>query len=113
MKIIHKDQTKIFKNSDTCTAIDYWTGDEDINGALLEITGRYPLKGRAVNSECKEMAYIIKGSGRIVVEGEETELGEGDLVLIDKGEKYFWEGNLIMLGSCTPAWNHEQYKEVE
>lgn len=113
MKIIHKNQTKIFKNSDACTAIDYWTGDKDINGAVLEVNGRYPDKGRVVNLECKEMAYIIKGSGKAVVEGEEIKLDEGDLVLIDKGEKYFWEGNLTMFGSCAPAWSHEQHREVE
>lgn len=113
MKIIHKNQTKIFKNSDTCTAIDYWTGDKDINGAILEINGRYPDKGRVVNLECKEMAYIMKGPGKLEVEGKEIKLNEGDLVLIDKGEKYFWEGNIIMFGSCTPAWYPEQHKEVE
>ena len=113
MKIIHKNQTKIFKNSDTCAAIDYWTGDEDINGAVLEVSGRYPDKCRVVNLKCKEMAYIIKGSGKVVVEGEEVNLNEGDLVLIEAGEKFFWEGDLIMFSSCAPAWNHEQYKEVE
>ncbi|MFH1048762.1 MAG: cupin domain-containing protein [Patescibacteria group bacterium] len=113
MKSIHKNQTKIFKNSETCMAIDYWTGDKDINGAVIDLSGRYPDKGRTVNLECKEMAYIIKGSGKIVVEGEEIKLNDGDLVLIDKGEKYFWEGNLTMFTSCAPAWYPEQYKEVE
>jgi mannose-6-phosphate isomerase-like protein (cupin superfamily) len=113
MKIIHKNQTKIFKNSDSCTAIDYWTGDKDINGAVLEVSGRYPDKNRVMNLECKEMVYVIKGSGKIVVEDKEIKLGEGDLVLIDKGERYFWEGNLTMFGACAPAWRHEQYKEVE
>ncbi len=113
MKIIHKNQTKIFKNSESCTAIDYWTGDKDINGAVLEVNGRYPDKNRVVNLECKEMAFIIKGSGKIVIEGKSIKLNEGDLVLIDKGEKYFLEGNLTMFGSCVPAWYHEQHKEVE
>lgn len=113
MKIIYKNQTKKFKNSDYCTATDYWTGDKDINGAVLEVNGRYPDKGRAVNLKCKEMAYIIKGSGKIAIESEEIKLNEGDLVLIDKGEKYFWEGNITMFGSCVPAWYREQHKEVE
>ncbi len=59
------------------------------------------------------MSYILKGSGKIEVEGVETKLGEGDLVLINKGEKYFFEGNLTMFGSCIPAWYPEQHKEVE
>jgi len=113
MKIIHKNQTKIFKASDTCTAIEYPLGDKDINGAVIELNGRYPDKGRTVNLECKEMAYIIKGSGRLVVEDKEIRLEEGDLLLIEAGEKFFWEGNMQIFMPCTPAWNPEQHKEVE
>lgn len=113
MKFISKDQTKIFKNSEACTAIEYPMNDKDINGAVIELNGRYPGKGRTVNLECKEMAYVIKGSGKLVVEGKETKLKEGDLVLINPGEKYFWEGNMEIFMPCTPAWHPEQYKEVE
>lgn len=113
MKIIHKNQTKIFKNSEACTAIEYPMEDKDINGAVIELNGRYPDKGRTVNLECKEMAYVIKGSGKLVVEGDEVKLNEGDLVLIEAGEKFFWEGNLTMFMPCTPAWYPEQHKEVE
>ncbi len=53
------------------------------------------------------MAYIIKGSGKLVVEDQKIKLNEGDLVLIDKGEKCFWEGKLTMFGACAPAWRHK------
>ena len=69
--------------------------------------------GRVINLKCKELAYIIKGSGRLVVEDKETKLNEGDLVLIEAGEKFFWEGNMRMFMPCTPAWYPEQHKEVE
>ena len=113
MKIIHKEQTKKFKNSENCIAIEYSLGDKDINGAILELTGRYPNKGRVVNLKCKELAYIIKGSGRVVVENEEINLKKGDLILIEPGEKYFWDGGLTMFVPCTPAWYSEQHREVE
>lgn len=113
MKIIHKNQTKIFKNSKSCTAIDYWTDDKEINGAVIELTNRYPDKDRVVNLECKEMVYTIKGFGRIVIEDKEIKLNEGDLVLINKGEKYFWKGKMTMFTSCTPAWYPKQHKTVE
>lgn len=113
MKFLSKNQTKIFKNSEACTAIEYPLGDKDINGAVIELNGRYPEKGRVVNLKCKELSYIIKGSGKAVIEGEEVKFGEGDLILIDTGEKYFWEGDATMFMPCTPAWYPEQYKEVE
>lgn len=113
MKIIHKNETKIFKASNSCTAIEYPLGDKDINGAVIEIKGRYPEKGRTVNLKCKEISYVMSGFGKVVIEGLETEIREGSLILIEAGERFFWEGNLIMFMPCTPAWYPEQHKEVE
>ncbi len=113
MKIVRKNEAKKFKNGEACTAIEYPMGDKDINGAVIELSGRYPDRGRTVNEKCKEMAYVIKGSGRVVVEGVETQLNEGDLVLIDPGEKFFWEGKMTLFMPCTPAWNPDQHKQVE
>lgn len=112
MKIVKSYQTKKFKNSPVCIATEYPLGDKDINGALIELKGRYPDKGRVVNLKCKEMAYIIKGSGKLVVERKEIKLRTGDLILIAPGEKYFWEGKMIMFVPCTPAWYLGQHKEV-
>src|SRR4030042_3009590 len=113
MKVVERSQTKEFKNSEVCTAIEYPLGDKDINGAVIELNGRYPDSGRAVNAKCKEMAYVINGSGRVVVEDEEIQLNQGDLILIDAGERYFWEGNMTLFMPCTPAWYPEQHKQVE
>ena len=113
MKIIRKKEAKEFKNSEACIAIVYPMDDKDINGAVIELNGRYPNKGRTMNEKCKEMAYVIKGSGKVVVEDKETQLNEGDLVLIDPGEKFFWEGNMTLFMPCTPAWSPKQHKQVE
>lgn len=112
MKIVHKNQTKEFKNSELCTAIEYPLGDKDINGAVVELNGRYPDKGKVVNLKCKELAFVIRGSARLFVGSEEVTLQEGDLVLIEPGEKYFWEGNMTMFVPSAPAWYPEQHKEV-
>ena len=113
MKVIHKNQTKRFKNSDVCTAIEYPLGDKDINGAIIKLKGRYPDKGRTVNLKCKELAYIIRGSGKVVVEGQEVKLNKEDVVLINPGERFYWEGKMTIFMPCTPAWSLEQYEEVE
>ncbi|MFA5932590.1 MAG: cupin domain-containing protein [Microgenomates group bacterium] len=112
MKIVKKEDVKRHENSALCTAYEYPIGDKDINGAVVEVSGRYPDSGRVVNLECKEMAYIIKGNGKVIVEDNEINLKEGDLVLIEPNEKYFWEGNLTMFVPCTPAWFPEQHKKV-
>ncbi len=113
MKIIHPSETQRFQNSAGCVAVEYPLGDADINGALIELSGREPDAGRAVNLECKELAYIINGSGKVVIEGQEINLNAGDLVLIEPGEKFFWEGKMTIFMPCAPAWYPEQYKKVE
>lgn len=112
MKHIRKSETTKFENSEHCVAFEYSMEDKDINGAIVEISGRYPEKGRVVNEKVKEMAYVVKGSGKIVVEGQETSLAEGDLVLLMPGERYFWDGDLTMFVPCAPAWYAEQHKEI-
>jgi mannose-6-phosphate isomerase-like protein (cupin superfamily) len=113
MKIIRKEKSKTFKNSENCTAIEYPMGDKDINGAVIKLDGRYPEKGRVVNMECKELAYILEGFGKIVIEGKEIQFKQGDLLLLEPKEKYFWEGNCKMFVPCVPAWWPEQHMEVE
>lgn len=113
MKIVYKEQTKEFKNGENCTAIEYPWGDKDINGAVIVLTGRYPAVDRVVNSKCKEMVYVIHGSGKLVLEGKTIALKEGDLVLVEPGEKYFWDGQMTLFTPCTPAWSPNQHKEIE
>jgi mannose-6-phosphate isomerase-like protein (cupin superfamily) len=113
MKVVRKNQTKEFRNSEVCMATEYPLGDKDINGAIVKLNGRYPDKNKVVNLKCKELAYIIRGSGRLIVGNTETKLSEGDLVLLEAGEPYYWEGNMEMFVPCTPAWYPEQHKEVE
>lgn len=112
MKVIHQSQTRKVKNSAGCMAVEYPLGEKDLNGAVILLDGRDPDKGRVVNKVCQELAYIIKGSGKVVVEEKEVKLKAGDLVYIKPGERFFWEGKMTMFMPCTPAWYPEQYKKV-
>ena len=107
-----KIETKEYAIDANCIVRDYPLDDSDINGAFIRINGRSPLTGRTVNIECKEMVYVIKGEGKIVVKGKETKLQEGDLLLINPMEEYYWEGNMEMFVPCTPAWTAEQHKII-
>jgi len=111
MKIVRKQETKQYQNNEFCTAIEYPTKDKDISVALIELKGRYPSKGTVLNEKCKELAYVIKGSGKLVVENKEVTLKEGDLASIAPGEEYFWDGNLTLLVPCVPTWYPEQHKQ--
>ncbi len=112
MKIVHSNQTTKHINSKGCMTIEYPLGDKDINGAVIRLYGREPDKGRAMNTKCKELAYIISGSGKVVVNGKKVRFKKGDLILIKPGEKFYWQGKATMFMPCNPAWYPEQYKMV-
>ena len=114
MKISFKHDAKHKKNNEVCVVTEYLLdNDESINFAIAKITGRYPTAGRMTNQKCKLLAYVQEGSGKIEIEGKEILLQVGDVVLIEPGEKYFWEGVMHLHVSCTPAWYPEQHRLVQ
>lgn len=113
MEFIAKNQRVVHKNSDTCIAQEYPSRQADINGAVIELTGRYPAVGRVTNLKCKELVYILQGSGKLVTDDRVIAFHEGDMVIIEPGEKYYWDAHCTQLVSTTPAWYPEQHKVVE
>lgn len=112
MKLIHPNQAQEFILNDGCRAYEYPLGDKDINGAIIKLDGRYPQKGYALNTVCKELAYIIEGNGTLTQGSTNHELQTGDMLLLLPGEKYYFEGRMTMLMPCTPAWYPEQHQTV-
>ena len=112
MQVVRKNQTKAFKNSAACMAFEYPTKGKDINGAVIELAGRYPDAGMVMNEQCSELVYIVSGSGVVAFDGRETEVHQGDVVFIPPKEKYFWDGTMTLFVASTPAWYPGQYKEV-
>ncbi len=113
MKIVKLEETQQFKNSNLCIATEYNFGDKDIDIATAEINGKYPEKGYCVNTEVKEMIFVISGRGTIHKENEIVTFKAGDAILIDKGEKYFWDAHCKVAMACSPAWRPEQHKLVK
>jgi mannose-6-phosphate isomerase class I len=112
MKIISQKQAKKFKNSDNCFGLEYPHSSKNINGALITIIGRYPNEGRMVNEVCDELVYVISGSGRLVCEGRKYSFSKGDIIIINKKERFYWNGQCKTLIVCAPAFYPEQHKEV-
>lgn len=112
MKVVKKSQAKRFKNSDVCIAYEYPLSDEDINGTVIEIAGRYPDNGRVMNEVCKELAFVLSGTVTLNVEGRVVKLEKGDEVLIETHEKYYWDGKCKLFVASVPAWNPKQHRKV-
>jgi mannose-6-phosphate isomerase-like protein (cupin superfamily) len=114
MKISYKNQSVERKNSEECVVTEYPTTDSELNFALVTLSGRYPPNDkRAVNIKSKEIVYIQNGTGKVVVDNIEYLLNVGDVVLIDAGEPFYWEGDMTLCISCTPAFDVEQHQIVD
>ena len=115
MKIVKKEEATKIKNSDTSHLLEYSNGlkDADIDCAVNIITGRYPETGYAVNEKVKELVYVLEGTGTLNKKDESISFNQGDVLLIDKEEVYFWDGNCKIIMVCTPAWYKEQCKLLD
>jgi mannose-6-phosphate isomerase-like protein (cupin superfamily) len=113
MIIAHKNQAKRLKISKTMTAYEYPVMDTAIHGAIIEINGRYPEKGRVVNEKVTELGFILEGSGKIVIEDKEINFKKDDQILIKPKQRYYWNGKATLFMPCAPTWYPEQHKQVE
>jgi mannose-6-phosphate isomerase-like protein (cupin superfamily) len=113
MKVVRRTETVHFSNSSTCEGEEFPFGDKDLNIALVTVDGRYPEKGHLVNEVCKEIAFVVSGTGAVGVEATTHQLQPGDAVMINPGERFYWQGHkLKMLMPCSPAFYPEQHKAV-
>ena len=110
MKIVKKENAQVFKNSDTSQLLEYSIelNNKDIDFCINTISGRYPEKGYCTNKKCKELCYILEGTGTSNKQNERISFEQGDVILIDKEEIYYWDGNCKIIMICTPAWYKEQ-----
>jgi len=111
MKLVRAEDATRFENAESCVAYEYETGDLDINIARIEIVGRYPLEGFAVNTQVTELVYVESGRGQVCVDGIVHAINKGDVLSIQKGEKVSWNGTMTLVIACAPTWTPEQYEQ--
>lgn len=112
MKFCAKNQTITHQHSADCSVVEHPLNDPSLDFAIASINGRYPDKGYVVNQVCKELAYVAKGHGKIVIDNHEQQISAGDVVLIEPKEKYYWQGELELHIACHPKFSIEQHQRV-
>lgn len=110
-----KQSSAEFYQGDGYAGMDYPSSDQDINFAMIKISGRSPKTGFQLNESCKELLYIVSGEGTISwgETVEVTEFQKGDVIVIAQGEKYAFDGTFEVAVSCTPAWTSAQHKYIK
>lgn len=114
MEFIKKSQA-MFYSGDGYSGMDYPSVDKDINFAVIKINGRSPKVGYQVNTNCKELLYIINGEGTLYLKenNDRVAFNQGDVILINKNEYYAFDGNFEATVPCTPAWTSDQHKYID
>jgi mannose-6-phosphate isomerase-like protein (cupin superfamily) len=113
MRVIKRSETVSFSNSSTCSGFEFPFEDKNLNIAVVTVDGRYPDTGHLINEVCEEIAYALNGSDCIGVDDTIYDLSPGDAVMVQPGERFFWQGDkLQMLMPCSPAFYPEQHKEI-
>jgi len=114
MKVIKYEEAEKGKNSEKCKTLEYSFRDKDIDLGIATIQGRYPDEGYGVNLISKELIYVIEGKGFLNFEDRKVEFKEGDSILIEPNEKYYYDTEYCKISMvCTPAWTIEQHKLVK
>ena len=111
--IIKKEERIKVESSKECSVFEYHFDDKDIELSCAEIRGRYPQEGFAMNEKIKEIFFIEKGKGKINIEGKDFNIYEGDVILIQPKQKYFWQGSLDIVLACNPKFTSEQHKNIK
>jgi mannose-6-phosphate isomerase-like protein (cupin superfamily) len=112
MHVLSYDELGAFVTLDG-SEIREWAGPVSMparNQSLAEAT--VPVDGATVahyHRTTEELYLVVEGVGRLVLDGEERELGEGDCALIPPGatHKLFNTGSrpLRVLCVCAPAYS--------
>ena len=101
------------KNSESCVVSEFPIKDSDISFAIVKVSSRYPDSGHATNTISKEIVYVQEGGGKVVVGNVGFALIPGDAVLISPNEKYYFDGDMTLHISCTPAFRPEQHIHID
>lgn len=113
MKHTTRSAADTHQNSPNCHVLEYGNSGS-IDGADIEINGRYPETNFALNEESDMVIRVLSGMGKLATKRAEVMLSVGDVAFVEHGEAYYFEGNELQLFmACTPAWKPKQYSEVE
>jgi mannose-6-phosphate isomerase-like protein (cupin superfamily) len=66
------------------------------------------------NNVCHEIFFITEGKAKVTIDGETHEVGKGDVVVLEPGQKHYGEyENVSMITVSSPNWYEEQCEVVQ
>jgi mannose-6-phosphate isomerase-like protein (cupin superfamily) len=84
--------------------INEYKVNSDFSGALIEINSVHG-KLKCLNED--RIYFIIEGKGEFDLDGEVSDIGEGDLIFVPKDTPYNIKGKMKYFLLCSPEFNPE------
>lgn len=110
MKLIKDKESNLYVNGKKCSNNEYLFDDEELGISRSVINGIYPEDAYCSNEKCKELVYVMSGSGKIIKDnGSIIFFEKDDSILIERGEKYYWDAKCVLLSITTPKWFETQH----
>jgi mannose-6-phosphate isomerase-like protein (cupin superfamily) len=109
MDVMHLDKTEPFVTKDGSTIRElHHTAAQSLAEATLEPD---QATERHYHRATEEIYFVLKGSGRMEVDGETRTVRPGDAVLIPPGAWHTLDNNgsseLRILCCCSPPYSHD------
>jgi mannose-6-phosphate isomerase-like protein (cupin superfamily) len=109
MDVMHLDKAEPFVTKDGSTIRElHHTAAQSLAEATLEPD---QATERHYHRSTEEIYFVLKGSGRMEVDGDTRTVRRGDAVLIPPGAWHTIENNgsseLRILCCCSPAYSHD------
>jgi mannose-6-phosphate isomerase-like protein (cupin superfamily) len=109
MKVTSVESVEAFVTKDGSTIRElHHTGVQSLAEATLEVE---QATERHYHRVAEEIYFVLKGQGRMEVDGETTYIRPGDAVLIPAGAWHQLENNgtseLRILCCCAPPYSHD------
>lgn len=114
MKVPKSEATNIDFSSSTKIR-SYSSHTKSLSVAQITVNGRHPKdkNTKFIGHDCHVIFYVIRGEGKVVIEGESYDLKSEDTITIPAGRQYYIVGDLDYLASTSPAYYPEQNEIVK
>jgi hypothetical protein len=115
MKVYDWRNRRIIENTNRVRVEDYQVDDRESSVWYIELEGgRYPEYGFFINDRIRQYAFIVEGHGtfRIHTQKGEFRLSEGDVIFLEKGDAFCWQGHMKIAMFSMPEGYLHNFKVV-
>ena len=112
---VSKSEVELRKGSPSMSIKSYPSDLKELSVARIWVNGRHPNEEGAqfIEHKCNVLIYVIKGEGKVIIDGQEFEVKAEETVTIPSGQKYYIIGNVDYIAATSPTYSREQNEVIK